>query len=227
MRRPPSADGGDGPRRVGLSPLRACERRAHHRIVHVFTVGFGSWSRRLSGRNPLVRVSDRIEAVAILLVVAVALLAAPIAGAVGTAVHDSLVHRYASDRASRQQVTATVTADGALEPRAYEEPFLTPIRWNFAGVAHTAEVRSYHMKAGEQLSIWVDTTGDRTTKPLTDENAATQAVVTGFGLWFAAVGAASAIWTVLRLRLNRSRYAAWDRELDDLADNGGRTNRNA
>jgi hypothetical protein len=23
------------------------------------------------------------------------------------------------------------------------------------------------------------------------------------------------------------RYAAWDRELDDLADNGGRTNRNA
>jgi hypothetical protein len=46
-------------------------------------------------------------------------------------------------------------------------------------------------------------------------------------LWFAAVGVATAAWTVLRIRLDRLRYADWDRELDDLADNGGRTNRNA
>ncbi len=199
----------------------------HHRIVHVFTLGLGSWSRRLSGRNPLVRVSDRIEAATILLVVAVALLAAPLAGAMGTATHDSLVHRYAAVRAARHQVNATVTADSSLAPQAYEEPFLTPIRWVVAGTEHTAQVRSHHMKAGEQVSIWVDTSGEQTAKPLTDENAAAQAVVTGFGLWFAAVGVASAIWTVLRLRLNRSRYAAWDRALRDLADNGGRTNRSA
>ena len=199
----------------------------HHRIMHVFTVGIGSWFRCLSGRNPLVRVSDRIEAAALLVFVVVALLAAPMAGAMGTAAHDSLAHQYATDRAARHQVPATVTADSTLAPRAYEEPFLTPIRWEFAGGAHTGEARTYHMKAGEHVTIWIDARGDRTTKPLTDESAATEAVVTGFGLWFATVGVAAAIWTVLRLRLNRSRYAAWDRELDDLADNGGRTNRNA
>lgn len=195
--------------------------------MHMFTLGLGSWWRCLRGRNPLVRVSDRVEAATGLLVIVVALLAAPVAGAMGTAAHDSLVHRYAADRAARQQVAATVTADSTLAPLAYEEPFLTPVRWEFARAVHTAEVRTYHMKAGEHVTIWIDTKGDRIAKPLTDDNAATQAVVTGFGLWFAAVGVASAIWTVLRLRLNRSRSAAWDRALDDLADNGGRTNRGA
>ncbi len=195
--------------------------------MQMFTLSFGSWLRCLRGRNPLVRVSDRIEATAALLLITAALLAAPIAGAMGTAAHDTLARQYATDRAARQQVTATVTEDSTLAPRAYEEPFLTSVRWEFASAVHTAEVRTHHMRAGEHVSIWIDTRGDRTTKPLTDENAATEAVVTGFGLWFAAVGVVTAIWAVLRLRLNRSRSAAWDRELDDLADNGGRANRNA
>lgn len=195
--------------------------------MQMFTLGLGSWLRCLSGRNPLVRVSDRVEAAAVLVAVTVALLAAPIAGAMGTAAHDALARQYAIDRAARKQVTATVTEDSMLAPQAYQEPFLTQIRWDFAGAVHTAEVRTYHMKAGEPVSIWIDTRGDLTTKPLTDENAATEAVVTGFGLWFTAVGVVTAVWTVLRLRLNHSRSAGWDRALDDLADNGGRANRDA
>jgi hypothetical protein len=41
------------------------------------------------------------------------------------------------------------------------------------------------------------------------------------------VGFGVAVWGLLRRRLDRTRYADWDRELDDLADNGGRSNRNA
>ena len=37
-------------------------------------------------RNPLVHVTDRLEALVILLAIVVSLLAAPVAGAVGTAV---------------------------------------------------------------------------------------------------------------------------------------------
>jgi hypothetical protein len=194
--------------------------------MQTFTPSLGSWLRRLSARNPLVRTSDRIEAAAMLLVFVVALLATPVAGALGTATYDNLTDRFAADRLNRQEVTATATDDSILAPRAYEEPFLTPIRWQFAGNDYTEEVRTYRMKAGEQLTIWIDTEGNRTKKPLTDENAATEAVVTAFGLWFATVGVAAAAWTILRIRLNRLRYAGWDRELDDLADNGGRTNHN-
>ena len=50
--------------------------------MQTFTLSFGSWLRRLTVRNPLVRTSDRIEAAAVLLIFVVALLAAPVAGSV-------------------------------------------------------------------------------------------------------------------------------------------------
>jgi len=195
--------------------------------MQVFTLSVGRWLRSLTAQNPLVRLTDRLEAAALLLIVTMALLAAPIAGAVGTATYDSLAHRYAVDRASRDRIVAKVTGDSDLAPVAYEEPFLTPIRWEYRGSEHTGEIRTYRMAAGDTLNIWVDPSGERTTQPLTDQNAASEAVVTGFGLWFSGVGIAVAAWLMFRLRLNRLRYAAWDRELDNLAGNGGRTSHGA
>jgi hypothetical protein len=55
--------------------------------METFTLApVGGWIVRAFGRNPLVRTSDRIEALLLILAVAVALAAAPIAGAIGTAV---------------------------------------------------------------------------------------------------------------------------------------------
>ncbi|RDH78163.1 hypothetical protein DVS77_12510 [Mycolicibacterium moriokaense] len=195
--------------------------------MQTFTLTLGCWLQRLIGRNSLVRGSDRVETVAVLLVVAVALLAAPLAGAMGTATHDSLARRFAEDRATRQEVVAIVTDDSTVAPRVYEELFLTPVRWQLAGAPHTAQVLTDRKKAGDRVRVWIDARGELTTKPLTDHNAASGAVVTGFGVWFAVVGVASAAWFGLRRRLDRARYADWDRELAQLADDGGRTNRNA
>lgn len=193
--------------------------------MQTFTLGLDSLLRRLSVGNPLVRTSDRIETAAALLVFVVALLAAPASGSIGTLVYDNLTNRYAADRLTRHEVAATVTDDSYVAPQPYEKPFLTSIRWAaFDGTVRVDEVRTDRMKAGEQVKIWIDADGNRTTKPRTGQDAATEAVVSGFGLWFATVGVAAAAWTLLRLRLNRRRYADWDRELDELADNGGRTN---
>lgn len=191
-----------------------------------FTLTVGSWIRRLNGRNPLVRASDRIEVAAALLVLMVALLAAPVSGSVGTLYYDNLKDRAAADRLIQHEVAATATDDSYVAPQPYEEPFLTPIQWQLGATVHTDEVRTDRMKAGEQLNVWIDSEGKRTKNPLSDQDAATEAVVSAFGLWFAAVGVAAAAWTIVRLRLNRRRYADWDRELDDLVDNGGRTNHN-
>jgi hypothetical protein len=208
-----------------IGSVRTCSHTGV--IMQSFTFGFGNWLRHLAAQSPLVRVVDRIEAGALLLIITVALVAAPIAGAIGTATHEKLARQYAVDRASRHTVTATATEDSNLVPQPYEEPFLTQIRWQAAGIEHTEEVRTYRMRTGDTMTIWVDTNGNPTHRPLTEGNAATEAVVTGFGLWFAAVGVAGAAWTLLRLRLNRARSAFWDRELAHLADNDGRTNRNA
>ncbi|PRC47075.1 hypothetical protein C6A85_86825, partial [Mycobacterium sp. ITM-2017-0098] len=100
----------------------------------------------------------------------------------------------------------------------------TEIRWEFAGAAHTEEMRTGQMDAGEHVAVWVDDAGNRLQKVPTDEDAAAQAVIAALALWTASVGSATAAWALLRMRLNRLRFEAWDRELDDLADNGGRTN---
>ena len=71
------------------------QRRTGHWLdegaaMDTFTVRSPRWLVvRLFGRNPLIRISDRIEALALVLTVVVSLLAAPIAAAVGTAVYDS------------------------------------------------------------------------------------------------------------------------------------------
>lgn len=53
---------------------------------------------RVFSRNPLVRGTDRLEAVVMLLAVTVSLLTIPFAAAAGTAVHDSRSHVYAYRR---------------------------------------------------------------------------------------------------------------------------------
>ena len=61
--------------------------------METFTLApVGGWIVRAFGRNPLVRTSDRIEALLLILAVAVALAAAPIAGAIGTAVYEARSH---------------------------------------------------------------------------------------------------------------------------------------
>jgi hypothetical protein len=192
-------------------------------MMQTFTFSLGSLLRRLSARNPLVRVSDRLEATTLLIVFAVALFAAPVAGAVGTGTYDNVKHAFAVDRINSREVSATVTAESTLAPRAYEDPFLTPIQWQFEGAVHTGQVRTTYMKTGDRMTIWIDTKGDRKMSPLTDQDAATQAILAALGLWFAAVVVAIASWAALRARLDRSRHAAWDRELHDLLD-GGRRN---
>ncbi|KUI05241.1 hypothetical protein AU189_02300 [Mycolicibacterium acapulense] len=70
-----------------------------------FTLRMPRWSTlaRLRGDNPLVRSVDRIEALIMTLVVALSVLAVPIAGAVGTALFDS---KRAAPHAAMEAVTA-------------------------------------------------------------------------------------------------------------------------
>ena len=85
--------------------------RADEATMDTFTVRLPRWPilLRLTGRDPLVRTTDRIEALVFVLAVVVSLLAAPIAAAVGTAVYDSSRHIYAEQAHTRHTVNATVT----------------------------------------------------------------------------------------------------------------------
>lgn len=70
------------------------------------------WLACAFSRNPLVRGTDRVEALVIVLVSVVCLLAAPVAGAVGTAVYDARRQQYAAE------VRTDHTADSISNNRA-------------------------------------------------------------------------------------------------------------
>jgi hypothetical protein len=193
--------------------------------METFTLNAGTWIRRLATHGPLVRTSDRIEAAVALLVLILVLFAVPVAGALGTTAYDTRAHEYAAQRLTSHRVDAITTDGSSPSKMRYQDAFVTPVQWQFAGKQHIDTIRTpVRLKPGDHKPVWVDAAGNRTVAPLTDRDAAIDAVSIAIASWIAVAGAGAAVLIVVHSRVNRRRYAGWDRELEDLADNG-RTNR--
>lgn len=83
--------------------------------METFTLGVGRcWILSAFGGNSLVRVSDRLEAVPRIAVLATALVVAAVAGAIGTAVYDAHPRLYLAESQTRHSVTATVIEDSTV-----------------------------------------------------------------------------------------------------------------
>lgn len=195
--------------------------------METFTLApVGGWIVRAFGRNPLVRTSDRIEALLLILAVTVALAAAPIAGAIGTAVYEARSHAYVEQATSRHTVTAIAVEDSTTTVQPYTVDTITvDARWRVDGTEHTGSFEWDDMaKAGDRLTIWVDSDGNYVGTPTPTSRAGADAVAAGLATWLGAVAATSALMASLRSRLNRLRYAGWERDLRCLADDDrGRT----
>jgi hypothetical protein len=182
------------------------------------------WLRRLTVCNPLVRRSDRIEAIAILAVWIAVVACTPFAAALGTVVHDAQSHAYAAQRSDRHRISAVATRGSTVDISRYAASYVTPIEWRYGGRNHSGVVgTSKTMRTGEQQSVWVTSAGEMTTPPPSSTDAAVEAILAALGAWLVVIGLGAGGLTVLRHRLNHIRYACWDREFDDLADDGGRT----
>jgi hypothetical protein len=189
-----------------------------------FTVGLPRWPfvARLRGRHPLVRTTDRIEAAVLVLVVVVSLLTLPIAGALGTAAHESLRHSYAEQADSRHLVDATV---GDVASRGKQRPSAdvsVPATWLLDGVEHTGTVRAAAtVEDGDTVQVWVDDTGAQVAAPGSADRAAAEAVTIGLLVWVCTVVTAAALFIVTRRLCDRVRYRRWEKGLHELTDHGG------
>ncbi|MGV0791413.1 hypothetical protein [Mycolicibacterium sp. XJ1819] len=101
----------------GAKDQRTVDGWADDGATTTFSVRLPRWPLliRLWGRNPLVRTTDRIEALTTVLAIVVALITVPVALAVGTAVHDLRSDLYAAQeptRAAVEAVTASVSIWG-------------------------------------------------------------------------------------------------------------------
>lgn len=177
---------------------------------------------RLSGGSPLVRKSDRIEALILVLAVMVSLLTAPVAAAVGTAVHDSRRHIYAEQAQTHHIVTATVTDGTAAQQISRTNTITVQARWSAAGAEHTGEVEApSSIKTGDPVEIWVDHTGSQVDAPSASSRAAVDAVTAALVIWVSVVAVAATGFAGTRALCDRIRFTGWQHDLDNLVGHGG------
>ncbi len=174
---------------------------------------------QLFGRYPLLRASDRVEALVLALPVVVALLAIPIAAFVGTAVHDSRSSLYAEQAQARRIVTATVAGERDARPDLSNPAVWVPVRWFDAGTEHIGVVKAQRtVKTGDSIEIWVDKNGSQVAPPTPTRAAVEEAVGAAVVIWLGVVVTAVGVFAGTRTILNRARHARWQRDFDNLVD---------
>ena len=190
--------------------------------MQTFTIHLGrNFLRRLLGRHPLVRTSDRIEALAVVLAVLMAVIAVPVVGAMGTAIHETRSRVYAEQALTRHVVKANAIEHSEAVPYGNAVDLNVKARWNAFGGNHVEVVPvTSAVKAGEVVDVWVDETGHRVAAPSPSGRAGEEALGAAVVVWLCFVGVVVGCVVFSRHRLNRTRYAAWDRDLKMLSGGG-------
>lgn len=174
-------------------------------------------ARRLGvGRNPLRRPSDRLETVLLWCALLVALLMIPVGAAVGTGVHDALDASAARQRASLSETQArTLESTERMFPSSPGD-MLSRARVSYVdqqGMQRegTASV-VIGTKAGVEVTIWLDRSGNIATAPRSSSDSAAYGVTVGFltvlGSWLLVWG----LFTLARIPLDRRRLRDLDAE---------------
>jgi hypothetical protein len=192
--------------------------------MDTFTVRLPRWPivLRLLGHDPLVRTTDRVEAVVLVLAVVVSLLCAPIAAAVGTAVHDFNRQLYAEQARSRHSETATITGNPASQQVLRITTITAPARWSAAGDEHSGTVKvSSTAKPGDLIEIWVDDNGAQVPAPSPTTRAAAEAMGAAVAIWVSVIAAAGTLFAITRAACDRIRFSGWQHDLDSLVGHGG------
>jgi len=192
-------------------------------VMDTFTVGLPRWPvlLRLLGRDPLVRTTDRVEALVVVLAVVVSLVAIPIAAAVGTAVYDTRRHVYAEQADTRHTVAATVTDDDAAQPVFRTSTSIVPARWSAAGVEHSGAVSAQSTaKTGDPVAIWVDSNGEQASEPTPTSRAAVEAVTGAVVIWISVAATAATLFALTRAVCDRIRLTGWQHDLEHLVGGG-------
>lgn len=164
------------------------------------------------GRSSLRRRTDRIEAAVIAGAVVLVLAAVPAALAIG----DGFYHHYrtvsASQTTAERQVTATLLEPAAvLAMGSADSTVAVRARWvEPSGVRHVGVVRATQgARAGSTVRIWTDPAGRQADTPLSVRQPWNRGGFAALATMAIVAGLLGTVIGLIRMRLNRIRYAAW------------------
>ena len=194
--------------------------------MDTFTFGMRcNWLFRALGSNPLVRRSDRIQALSFVAAALILVVATPFVCAFGTSVHDTRERVYAQEAQHRYQVMATAIDEGELVIDYNDLWFTAEAQWNAAGHDRVGVVNwPGSAKIGDQQAIWVDEDGQSVQPPGPISRATTDAWAIGLVVWFALFGAVAAAYYAIRWRLDSRRLVQWELAINRVAEGGDRKN---
>ena len=181
---------------------------------------------RLFSRNPLMRTTDRVEAVVAALAVLLVVIAAACAGVIGTTIHDTEAQNYREQARTRHVLVARAVDDSKPASSAETTAFAVHARWHLGGVDHTGVLATqYAVKADGSLQIWVDDDGNRVDQPTPIARAAMDALSVAVVGWSVVALAVAEVVAAVRAHLKRIRDTQWAIAIRSLVgDDGGRTN---
>lgn len=171
-------------------------------------------------RNALMRPSDRLESVIFIVVVAVVLLLLPVAAAFGTATYTRLRDQARVEGAARSEVSAVLVEDAV---RVYNEDAVrgsggpdvgqARVHWSIRGIGHTHMIDAdSEAKAGDAVSIWVDTNGNLSAAPMTGGESAVAAVIGAIAVWATSIIAGVLFLLGVHWIASKHCLAQWNRE---------------
>ncbi|WP_260683775.1 hypothetical protein [Rhodococcus sp. KBS0724] len=179
------------------------------------------------GHDPMVRRSDRIEGFMSFGLIVLAILLVPFAIWAGGATAASQNALIAEQARNTHSIAAVTTGDSVTSSIATADYIPTntetaPAQWNWNGQVHREDITvDATTPAGTSVDIYVDNNGDRTIAPITESAADVAAVVTGIFTWFSIMSLLTIGFMLIRVWLDRSRDAQWDRDLRAFLDAHG------
>lgn len=169
------------------------------------------------GRNPLARTTDRVEGVALIVVVLLGLLLLPVMLVLGSLTHDNVTERGEAQARGSQRTVATLTEDAPPDTAtSFGNTGKTPVTATWAlpdgttgtGLVHAA----VGLEKGARVDVWLDRDGQVVDAPVSSESAAFTAGMVAVWGWLVALAVLALTQCGLHRALDRRRYLAWDRQ---------------
>lgn len=180
-------------------------------------------------RNPLMRATDRFDAVVAAVLIAFILMMVPFAAAFGTVTNTGLNERSQAELQTRYAQSAVLIDDPrhVVVPDAASRFPETQDRATAQWTAPDGALRSTVVETrsgthrGDTVTVWVDMSGNVVDEPRLGVENAVIAVSAALSVWAAAAVCSVLLYLGVRWVNGRSRMRQWDREWNDLGRTPG------
>lgn len=169
--------------------------------------------------NPLARGVDRLECMALVVFVLVALLLLPVMLVLGSLAYTDISAKGEQEARTRHEAVATLTEDAPMPSFGAHGTAATgksdvQAEWQLPnGSTQTGEVQAADgLRSGAEVKVWLDQKGRVVDPPVTATDAGFAAVLIAALGWLTIVGLLALGQFGIHRLLDRRRYRAWDQE---------------